>query len=180
MCFGEKVMQVFKEIIKLLSLIVWKWGVDIYKYFSGWEAIGGYPIEDVLLWMLIDSLLPALLITWLFGWFCRLFNAPPLSLLYKPNKKYGNISSYERTKTATHDVYDNSGGKVGTIKTDEGTETVYTEDTRKYVPRYLRMFFYFFYFPINRVLSVFFSIVALFTKKFYVTSRGGIDFGFYE
>ena len=171
MYFGEKVWQVFKEIIKLMSLGVW---VLFATPFIG--IVSSVPLQELPVIEFIPLILAVILIGALvalpFGWFCRLFNAPPLSLLYKPNKNYGKGSSYERRVTTTHDVYDNSGSKVGTIKTDEGTETVYTEDTRKYVPRYSRMFFYFFYFPINRVLAVFFSVIALFTKKFYVD--GGV------
>lgn len=166
MDFGLKIIQIFKEIIKLLTLVVWRWSFKFIFLFTDPNDISDSDIIDIL-WILI----PLLVVIWLFGWFCRLFNVPPLSLLYKPNKNYGNLSSYERRITTTHDVYNSSGSKVGSLETDHGTERVYTEDDRKYVPRYLRMFLYFFYFPINRVLALMFSIVALFTEKFYVASN---------
>ena len=149
MTFTKKLSQFLSEILKVFWLIPW------------WLCVG-FSVVWIGLWVFSDIM--------------EGLNPPPLSLLFKKNKKYGHTKFSTYTKTEKTDILDTNGYKVGTLESEGETVTYEEEDTRIYVPRYVHLFFYMLYFPLSRIIAIFISFAALFTDKFYVSSKVPDDY----
>ena len=144
MTFTKKSSQFLSEILKIFWLIPWYLCLGLSVVWLG---------------------------LWAFSEIMMDLNPPPLSLLFKKNKKYGHTKFSTYTKTEPTDVLDTNGCKVGSLESKGETVTYEEEDNRKYVPRYVCLFFYMLYFPLSRIIAIFVSFVALFTDKFYVSTK---------
>ena len=98
-------------------------------------------------------------------------NLPPLSLLFKKNKNFGEVTTHSYTKREINHIYDKNGYKVGSYETNGERVTYDSTDSREYSPRYFYIILYLLYYPINRVSAIVLSFVALFTNKFYVSIK---------
>ncbi len=98
-------------------------------------------------------------------------NMPPLSLLFKKNKNFGEVTTYSYTKKEINHIYDKNGYKVGSYETNGKRVTYDSTDNREYSPRYFYIILYLLYYPINRVAAIVLSFAALFSNKFYVSIK---------
>lgn len=83
---------------------------------------------------------------------------------------------HEMQDVETGSVYSNYGRKIGSI-TQKRLFNYKIKDTRKYVFTSKKIaWLYFFLYPILRIISFLFSVLAIFTNKFYVQISAPKDY----
>ena len=144
MPLNKRVARFFIEILNLYTLFIWLLCMGLNMLvFAGVAVFSAY-------------------IQWRFIY-------PSFSTLYKDNPYYGSVSVRSYTPRVYKDLYDSNGSKIGYYETDGKKIYRSVKDTQMYLTRPIWFYFYMLAFPTLRVITILLSLIAIFSKKFYIS-----------
>ncbi len=143
MTFKERLINFFREILKLYTLFIW-FGCMICNviWFFGYGLFSGYTKSNL--------------------------TDPDFSTIYKKNTHYGANSIRSYTPRVTKDVYNSNGMKIGSYETDGPKIYRSVKDNTEYFINVFKFAIYTLWFPLIRAIRLLLAFLSIFIGKFYI------------
>ena len=144
MTFKERLINFFREILKLYTLFVW-FGCMLCNgiFFLGYRLFSSYTKT-----FLTD---------------------PDFSAIYTKNDHYGSYSIRSYTPRVEKDVYNSNGIKIGSYETDGQKIYRSVKDQTEYYINVFKFAIYTLWFPLIRVIRLLLAFLSIFIGKFYIS-----------